>query len=172
MVHNAKEKKRRRSLKQAQLALYQELQPYTHQKPVLRTILCTAIDEIKKLKRIAEENENCLSALKDERNLLAEKLKFLKSLDNFPKHKEEYSNDDNNDSHKCDDSSCIGQQSVKCDCLLLDDEESDYTQNSSSEKHVEQHKTKSYEEMMIEDNQGSESYRQEESAAEYLHRGW
>ena len=81
----------------------------------------------------------------------------LHHRDNFPKHKEEYSNDDNNDSHKCDDSSCIGQQSVKCDCLLLDDEESDYTQNSSSEKHVEQHKTISYEEMMIEDNQGSGS---------------
>ncbi|XP_065918089.1 uncharacterized protein [Dysidea avara] len=129
MVHNAKEKKRRRILKQAQLTLHQELQPYSHQKPILRTILCTAIDEIKKLKCIVEENENCLSALKDERNLLAEKLKFLKSLDNFPKDKEEYSNDDNNDSHKCDDST--GQQSLKCDCSL-DDEESDYTQNSSS----------------------------------------
>ena len=38
---------RRRSLKQAQLALHQELQPYTHKKPILRTTLCTAIDEIK-----------------------------------------------------------------------------------------------------------------------------
>ncbi|XP_065918084.1 uncharacterized protein [Dysidea avara] len=41
MLRNAKEKKRRRNLKQAQLALHQELQPYTHQKPILRTILCT-----------------------------------------------------------------------------------------------------------------------------------
>ena len=38
---------RRRSLKQAQLTLHQELQPYTHQKPILRTILCTAVEEIK-----------------------------------------------------------------------------------------------------------------------------
>ncbi|XP_065918060.1 uncharacterized protein [Dysidea avara] len=152
MVHNAKEKKRRRSLKQAQLTLHQELQPYSHQKPVLRTILCTAIDEIKKLKRTAEENENCLSALKDERSFLAEKLKFLKSLDNFPKDKEEYSNDDNNDSHKCGDST--GQQSVKCECLL-DDEESDYTQNSPSEKYIEQNQLEDCEQMVVEDNQGN-----------------
>ena len=38
---------RRSSLKQAQLTLHQELQPYTHKKPVLRTILCTATEEIK-----------------------------------------------------------------------------------------------------------------------------
>ncbi|XP_065918112.1 uncharacterized protein [Dysidea avara] len=152
MVHNAKEKKRRRSLKQAQLALHQELQPYSHQKPILKTILCTAVEEIKKLKHIAEENENCLSALKGERNFLEEKLKFLKSLDNFPKHKEEYSNDDNNDNHKCDDST--GQQSVKCDCLL-NDEERDYTQSNFSEKCAEQNQSliKDCEQMIVEDNQ-------------------
>ena len=38
---------RRSSLKRAQLALHQELQPYTHKKPILRTILCTATEEIK-----------------------------------------------------------------------------------------------------------------------------
>ena len=64
----------------------------------------------------------------------------------------EYSNDDNNDSHKCDDST--GQQSVKCDCLL-DDEESD-TKHSSSEKHVEQNQTTDYEQMIVENNQGNE----------------
>ena len=37
---------------------------------------------------------------------------------------------------------------MKCDCLL-DDEESDYTQNSSSEKHVEQKQTKDCEQMMV-----------------------
>ena len=51
--------------------------------------------------------------------------------DKLPKETAEYNNDDSNDSHKCDDST--GQQSVKCDCLL-DDEESDY-HNNSSERH-------------------------------------
>ena len=51
--------------------------------------------------------------------------------DKLPKDTAEYSNDDNNDSHKCDDST--GQQSVKRDCLL-DDEESDH-HNNSSERH-------------------------------------
>ena len=72
--------------------------------------------------------------------------------DNFPKDKEEYSNDDNNDSHKCGDST--GQQSVKCECLL-DDEESDYTQNSPSEKYIEQNQLEDCEQMVVEDNQGN-----------------
>jgi len=38
---------RRGGLKQAQLALHQELQPYACQKPILRTILSTATEEIK-----------------------------------------------------------------------------------------------------------------------------
>ena len=63
----------------------------------------------------------------------------------------EYSNDDNNDSHKYDDST--GQQSVKCDCLL-DDEESD-TEYSSSEKLVEQNQTTGYEQKMVENKQGN-----------------
>ncbi|XP_065918114.1 uncharacterized protein [Dysidea avara] len=154
MVHNAKEKKRRRNLKQAQLTLHQELQPYSHQKPVLRTILCTAIDEIKKLKQIAEDNGNCLAVLRNERDSLAEKLELRKALDNFPKHKEEYSNDDNNVSHKCDHSTSTGQQSVKCDCLL-DDEESDYTQSKSSS---EQTQTNDYKETVVEDNQDNEKH--------------
>ena len=45
---------------------------------------------------------------------------------------------------------------MKCDCLL-DDEESDDTQSSSSEKHVEENQAKGYEDMVVEDNQGSES---------------
>ena len=62
-VHNAKEKHRyglgvsrkdcntllfrRKTLKQAQLALHRVLHPHSHQKPVLRIILCNAIHEIK-----------------------------------------------------------------------------------------------------------------------------
>ena len=38
---------RRKTLKQAQLALHKVLHPHSHQKPVLRIILCNAIREIK-----------------------------------------------------------------------------------------------------------------------------
>ena len=72
--------------------------------------------------------------------------------DKLPKDTAEYSKDDNIDSHKCDNST--GQQSVKCDCLL-DDEESD-TEHSSSEKHVEQNQTTDHEQMLVENNQGNE----------------
>ena len=38
---------RRKTLKQAQLSLHKVLHPHSHQKPVLRIILCNAIYEIK-----------------------------------------------------------------------------------------------------------------------------
>ncbi|XP_065918075.1 uncharacterized protein [Dysidea avara] len=127
MVHNAKEKKRRRSLKQAQLALHQELQPYTHKKPILRTVLCTAIEEIKKLKSVAEENESCLSELKEQRNLLTKRLDILKSSVKSPEDKERDSSDN---SYEDDETSL--QQSMECDSVI------DVTEDDSSEQYVEQ----------------------------------
>ncbi|XP_065918079.1 uncharacterized protein [Dysidea avara] len=127
MVHNAKENKRRRNLKQAQLALHQELQPYTHKKPILRTILCTAIEEIKKLKSVAKENKSCLAALREEKHLLTRRLEFLKSLEQFPGDKERESSDI---SYESDETSL--QQSMECDSVV------DVTEDDSSEQYVEE----------------------------------
>ncbi|XP_065918064.1 uncharacterized protein [Dysidea avara] len=134
MVHNAKEKKRRRSLKQAQLTLHQELQPYSHQKPILRTILCTAIDEIKKLKSVAEENKSCLAVLREEKQSLTEKLEFLKSLQQFPGDKERGSSDNNYE----DDETSL-QQSMECDSVI------DVTEDDSSEQYAEQDRSEEHE---------------------------
>ncbi|XP_065918058.1 uncharacterized protein [Dysidea avara] len=147
MVHNAKEKKRRRSLKQAQLTLHQELQPYSHQKPVLRTILCTAIDEIKKLKSVAEENKSCLAALREEKHLLTEKLEFLKSLEQFPGDKERISSDN---SYEDDETS--PQQSMECDSVI------DVTEDDSSEQYDEQDQSEEYEDKNSIGSKSNEEY--------------
>ncbi|XP_065918091.1 uncharacterized protein [Dysidea avara] len=146
IVHNAKEKKRRRSLKQAQLALYQELQPYSHQKPVLRTILCTAIEEIKKLKSVAEENESCLSTLREEKNLLTKRLDFLKSSVKFPGDKERGSSDS---SYESDETSL--QQSMECDSVI------DVTEDDSSEQYDEQDQSEEHEDKNISITSNTES---------------
>ncbi|XP_065918066.1 uncharacterized protein [Dysidea avara] len=153
MRRTADEKIRRRSLKQAQLALHQELQPYTHKRPILGTILCTATEEIKKLKHITEENENCLSTLKKEKDCLTEKLQNL--LEKFSGDSETHSSSDgrigSDDSHENDE---CGEHQSMCTCeTSLDD-----LQSNASEQHVEQNQTKDCGRMVVEDNQGNQKY--------------
>ncbi|XP_065918098.1 uncharacterized protein [Dysidea avara] len=142
MRRTANEKIRRSSLKRAQLALHQELQPYTHKKPILRTILCTATEEIKKLKHIAEENENCLSTLKKEKDCLTEKLqKLLK----FSGGAEKCSSDGDYENEG-------GGQGTTCESSLDD------PQSHISEQHVEQNQIEDCERMVVEDNQDNEKH--------------
>ena len=64
--------------------------------------------------------------------------------DKFTKGKQEYN--DNDDSLKCD-----GQQSMKCDCLMLDDEESG-SESNFSEKLSGQISTKDYNKEPVNEN--------------------